>query len=156
MQPAPGDRLATYGQMIVEVRRPEGVSFCVRSTLDVDERAWPWPTEEPVHILTAWDPGSERPGLERNRLRQAALEAELRLLGLRLASAIGVDPVTGRREEGMAVVGASESTILALGARYDQDAVFAWTPAAWAVVACRDGARLVSGWSLSPASSPGI
>ena len=109
-----------------------------------------------MHILTAWDPGSERPGLERNRLRQAALEAELRLLGLRLASAIGVDPVTGRREEGMAVVGAPESTILALGARYEQDAVFAWTPAAWAVVACRDGARLVSGWSLAPASSPGI
>jgi hypothetical protein len=45
---------------------------------------------------------------------------------------------------------------LALGARYDQGAAFVWSPEAWAVVACTDGGRLVSGWSLSPPSSPSI
>ena len=94
--------------------------------------------------------------LVRNRARQTALEAELRLLGVPLWSAIGVDIGTGRREEGVAVVGAPESDVLALGARYGQDAVFAWAPGDWAIVACRNGRRLVSGWALCPPSSEAI
>lgn len=63
--------------------------------------------------------------------------------------AVGVDPLTGRSDEGLAVRGASEFEVLALGARYGQDAVYAWTPAEWAIVACRSGRRMVSGWSLA-------
>ncbi len=153
MQSARDDRLASYGQTVVEILRPGEGSVRIRSAPDIDESAWPWPTGEPVHVLTAWDPGLERPGLQRNRLRQAALEAELRLLATRLCAANGVDAITGRREEGVAVIGASESEVLALGARYGQDALFAWTPGAWAIVACGDGRRLVSGWSLCPPCS---
>ena len=43
--------------------------------------------------------------------------------------------------------GLPEADVLALGARYGQDAVFAWTPAEWAIVACRGGRRLASAWS---------
>jgi hypothetical protein len=109
-----------------------------------------------VHILTAWDPGLRRPGLVRNRALQAALEAELRLLGVPLWTAFGVDAGARGREEGVAVIGVPESDLLALGARYGQDAVFAWAPAEWAIVACRDGKRLVSGWALCPPSSAAI
>ncbi len=84
-----------------------------------------------MHILTAWDPGPERPGLVVNRARQSALETELRPLAVALVPAVGVDPVTGHREEGVAVLGVAESVVLALGARYGQDAVFVWTPAEW-------------------------
>jgi hypothetical protein len=108
-----------------------------------------------VHILTAWDPGMERPGPEMNRRRQAALETDLGLLAVPLLAAAGVDPATGRRDEGVAVCGAAESAILALGARYGQDAVFAWTPAEWAIVACQGGRRLASGWALVD-SQPGF
>ena len=96
----------------------------------------------------AWDPGRERPGPAVNRRAQAGLEAELRALGFPLP-AVGVDPLTGRSDEGLAVRGASEFEVLALGARYGQDAVYAWTPAEWAIVACRGGRRMVSGWSLA-------
>ena len=150
MQLVSDDRLASYGQTVVEILRPGKASVTIRSAPDLEESAWPWPTGGPVHMLTAWDPGLERPGLARNRSRQAALEADLGLLAVRLCAAVGIDPITGRREEGVAVFGASESEVLALGARYGQDAVFAWTPAAWAIVACGDGRRLVSGWSLCP------
>ena len=61
-------------------------------------------------------------------MRQAALETDLLTLGLPLATAVGVDPVSRRQEEGVAVRGAPEAGVLALGARYGQDAVFAWTP----------------------------
>ncbi len=109
---------------------------------------WPWPDDRTVHILTAWDPGPERPGREVNRVRQAALETDLLALGVPSATAVGLDPVSGRREEGVAVRGAPEAEILALGARYGQDAVFAWTPREWTIVACLGGRRLASRWSL--------
>ena len=48
----------------------------------------------------------------------------------------------------------AEADVLALGVRYGQDAVFAWTPAAWAVVACRGGRRVTTGWSLETAPTP--
>jgi hypothetical protein len=142
------DVWASYGRTVVEIAWPGGGSLSVRSAPEPDVAGWPWPTAEPVHILTAWDPGPERPGPELNRRRQAALEADLRLLAVPLLAAAGVDPATRRREEGVAVCGAAESAILALGGRYGQDAIFAWTPAEWAIVACQGGRRLSSGWAL--------
>ena len=59
--------------------------------------------------------------------------------------------MSGHREEGVAVVGVSEADAVALGARYRQDAVFAWTPAEWTVVACAGGRRVASGWSITGA-----
>ncbi len=96
-----------------------------------------------------WDPGPERPSEAVNRERQAALEADLRPRAGALWAAVGVDPATGHREEGVSVTGISESAVRALGARYGQDAVFAWTPVEWAIVSCRDGRRVATGWSLA-------
>ena len=154
MVPESEDAWASYQRTVVEILRPEAGSLRVRSAPAADETRWPWPDERPVHLLTAWDPGSERPGLEVNRVRQAALEADLGQLSVPLSVAVGVDPVTGRREEGVAVQGLPEAQVLALGERYGQDAVFAWTPSAWAVVACRGGRRTTTGWSLEVAPTP--
>jgi hypothetical protein len=140
--------MASYGQTVVEILRPGQRSLTVRSAPEFDEASWPWPTAEAVHILTAWDPGAERPGRDRNRARQAALEDELGLLAVPRWATVGSDAATGRREEGVAVRGVPESEVRALGARYGQDAIFTWTPGAWAIVACGDGRRLSSGWSL--------
>jgi hypothetical protein len=153
--PAPDDPWASYERTVVEILRPGGGILGVRSAPVVDEAGWPWPDGQPVHLLTAWDPGLERPGREVNRARQAALEADLALLSVPLLAAVGVDPATGRREEGVAVRGLPEAEALALGVRYGQDAVFAWTPTAWAIVACRGERRLTSGWSLV-VSEPGF
>ena len=110
---------------------------------------WPWGPLEAVHVLTAWDPGAERPGDEVNRQRQASLEAELRTVALGSWPAVGRDPVTGHREEGVAVTGVSEPDVLALAADYGQDAVFRWRPADWSIVACAGARRLALGWSLT-------
>ena len=148
MPPAPPDPWVSYQRTVVEILLPGGGSLRVRSTPAAGQAGWPWPDEQPVHLLTAWDPGLARPGRDVNRVRQAALEAELALLSVPLLAAVGVDPATGRREEGVAVRGLPSAAVLALGVRYGQDAVFAWTPAEWAIVACRGGRRLVSAWSL--------
>jgi Protein of unknown function (DUF3293) len=133
---------------VIVIHRGDGERLCVRAAPEADESAWPWPTPDAVYVLTAWDPGHERPGPAVNRVRQAALEADLRGRGVVLLPAAGVDPLTGRRDEGVAVRGLPETEVLALGARYGQDAVYAWTPPEWVVVACRGGRRLASGWSL--------
>ncbi len=96
-------------------------------------------------------PAGERPGEEENRRRQAALEADLcRLAGVVLWPATGVDPLTGHREEGVAVCGVSTADVVRLGGRYGQEAIFVWTPDEWAVLACSGGRRVTFGWSLGP------
>jgi Protein of unknown function (DUF3293) len=147
--PAPVDPWASYERTVVEILLLHGGSLRVRSAPAADEAAWPWPDERPVHILTAWDPGPERPRRDVNRARQAALEADLGSRSVPLLAAVGIDPATGRGEEGIAVRGLAESEVVALGARYGQDAVFAWAPAEWAIVACQGGRRRTTGWSLA-------
>ena len=154
MVPESEDPWASYQRTVVEITRPGEGGLQVRSAPQADETGWPWSDERPVHVLTAWDPGWQRPGHDVNRVRQAALEADLALLSVSLFVAVGVDPVTGRREEGVAVRHLSESDVLALGVRYGQDAVFAWTPSEWSIVACDESRRLASGWLLS-APEPG-
>lgn len=142
------DPWASYERTIVDMTWTGVGTLRVRAAPEPDGASWPWPDGQNLHILTAWDPGPERPGREVNRLRQAALETDLLALGAPLATAVGLDPVSGRREEGVAVRGAPEAVILALGARYGQDAVFAWTPREWTIVGCRGGRRMASRWSL--------
>ena len=148
-----GDPWERYTRTIVEIVVTEVGSIVVRSAPAGHVGAWPWPSPDPVHILTAWDPGDDRPGELGNRLRQAALEADLHRLAAALWPAVGVDPVSGHREEGVAVRGIREADALALGARYGQDAIIAWSPRRWTVAACTGGRRVVSGWSLTETGS---
>ncbi len=152
---APGDPWESYARTVVEIARAGGQDVVVRSAPPGQVGEWPWASDEPVHVLTAWDPGDERPGEEENRRRQAALEADLRSLAGVQWPALGVDPVTGHREEGVAVCGVSEADVVALGGRYRQDAVFVWTPTAWTILACAGGRRVASGWSLGAPESEG-
>ena len=109
--------------------------------------AWPWTSRQP--LLTAWDPGDERPGDELNRRRQAVLKAELRPLASALWDTVGIDPLSGHREEGVAACGVTEDDALAIGRHYRQDAIFVWTPAEWVIVRrARAGAGSSTGWSL--------
>ncbi len=138
---------------MVEVRLPQEEELVIHPAAPGECGPWPWPSLEPVHLLTAWDPGSERPGEHVNRARQVELEAELRLGSHRMWAAIGIDPATGRREEGVAVQGIREPEVLALASRYRQDAIFTWTPSEWIIVAAAGDRRLTSGWSLDPPRS---
>jgi hypothetical protein len=151
---APDDRWAPYAGTIVQIVRPaEGDFVTVRAAPeggpDGDRGRWPWASDEPVSILTAWDPGHERPGVAVNRRRGAALESALRARARRVLHAVGVDPASGHREEGVAVLGLAVADAVALGAHYRQDAIFVWTPDAWSIVSCRgDDRRIDCSWSV--------
>jgi hypothetical protein len=150
MEVSPEDPWAAYARTVVEICRPGAADIVVRSAPPGRWGAWPWASSLPVHILTAWDPGEERPGDQENRVQQAALEADLRHVTRDLWSAVGVDPASGHREEGVAVRGLSDAEARVLGVRYRQDAIFVWTPDAWAITACNEGQRVALGWSVIP------
>ena len=147
----PDDPWASYARTVVVIVRPATCNLVVEAASPGEAGAWPWGTDDAVHVLTAWDPGDARPGEEVNRASQAALEAELEVLAPdELWNAVGVDHVSGHREEGVAVCGLTLDAVLELGSRYGQDAIFEWTPEAWAVVACRGDRRVDFGWSATP------
>jgi hypothetical protein len=150
MEVSPEDPWAAYARTVVEIRRPGEADIVVRPAPPGRSGAWPWASSLPVHILTAWDPGEERPGDQENRVQQAALEADLRHLTRDLWRAVGTDPVSGHREKGVAVRGVSDAVARVLGARYRQDAIFVWTPDAWVISACNGGRRVTLGWSVTP------
>jgi hypothetical protein len=146
---SPEDPWAGHARTVVEIVGPRGRVLVHAAPAGVTG-TWPWDTADAVFVMTAWDPGDERPGPAENRRRQVALEEDLRRLTDALWGAAGVDPDTGQRDEGVAVEGLAEADALALGARYRQDAVFRWTPDAWEIVACDGGRRVGLGWTAEP------
>jgi hypothetical protein len=145
----PDDPWAGYARVVVALEMAGGTRVVIHPAPFGEAGAWPWPSRDTVHVLTAWDPGDERPGLAANQARQASLEAALVPLTAVWWPASGWDPDTGYRDVGLAVQGVSEDAVRQLGARYGQDAVFAWTPSEWAIVACRRERRVTLGWTLS-------
>jgi hypothetical protein len=147
---APDDPWAGYARTVVAIVRPDAPDLVVAAAPAGETGRWPWSDDDAVHVLTAWDPGDARPGDVENRRRQADLASEIRALApRRMWTALGVDPVSGRREEGVAVFGLDPDVLVALGRRYGQDAIFEWTPREWAIVACGGGWREAFGWSVS-------
>ncbi|HEY1826649.1 MAG TPA: DUF3293 domain-containing protein [Acidimicrobiales bacterium] len=148
---SPDDPWASYARTVVVITRPDAPSLVVEAAPRAKAGTWPWGSDQPMHILTAWDPGEARPGEAENRERQATLEADLRFLAPdELWAAVGVDPLSGHREEGVAVRGLGIDAVTGLARRYGQDAIFEWTPREWAIVACRGGRRLAFGWTVAP------
>lgn len=140
-----------YVNTVVEIIVPKVGSFVVRAAPVGDVGVWPWDPTSAVFVLTAWDPAGKRCSIEVNRARQSALEAELRRRAESTWRARGFDTSSGYRDEGVAACGLTERDVCEVGARYGQDAVFAWTPGSWAIVACDGGRRLSLGWSIRPA-----
>ncbi len=147
----PDDAWARYARLVVEIHGA-GQPVAVRAAAAGHFGEWPWPRPEPVHILTAWDPGELQQGVEANRRQQALLEADVRPQATAMWAACGTDPITGARDEGVAVRGLDEEVVRALGARFGQDAIFSWSPDEWAIVACAGTRRVAFGWALG---SPG-
>jgi hypothetical protein len=94
-----------------------------------------------LHVITAWNPGDERPSREENDLANRALRAELEALnlaarGLAPLPALGSDPNSPHAEESWAVTGLDDRAARELGAKYGQVAVFRITAARQTVLGC--------------------
>ncbi|MER6432620.1 DUF3293 domain-containing protein [Streptomyces sp900105245] len=100
-----------------------------------------------VHVITAWNPRGRTASADDNARAQGLLVNEVRSRNLMWWSAEGGDACGTHREESVAVAGLTDAAARELGRRFGQDAVFAWTPDAWRVLACDSETVAVSGWA---------
>ena len=94
-----------------------------------------------LHVITAWNPGDERPSREENDLANRALRAELEALnlaarGLAPLPALGSDPNSPHAEESWAVTSLDDRAARELGAKYRQVAMSRITRERQTVLGC--------------------
>lgn len=91
-----------------------------------------------VHVITAWNPGDDRPTRAENEAANERLRLELVRRGWIPVRAIGADPDSDHLEESWAVVGMSDDSARAIGAAYGQVAVFRLENGIQTVLACTE------------------
>ena len=96
-----------------------------------------------IHVITAWNPGDERPRGEINEARNQELRAEISAGGLEALEALGSDPNSTHAEKSWAVIGLTDKAAIELGKKYGQVAVFRITESQQSVLGC------LSEWEVS-------
>lgn len=91
-----------------------------------------------VYVITAWNPGDERPTRGRNNAADRALHDLLVGRGLDLRRAVGADPDSDHFEESWAVVGLDDQQAREIGAEFGQVAVFRLAGGSQTVLACTE------------------
>ncbi|MFE7891723.1 DUF3293 domain-containing protein [Streptomyces sp. NPDC057412] len=138
-----------YRAAVVDIRfagRAVRVEPRPRGTTD---GLFPVPGGSGVHVITAWNPWGRTVPEDVNERAHRLLLGEVRRQRLASWPAVGGDAGGTHQEESLAVTGLGDDEARALGRRFGQDAVFAWTPSAWRVLACGSDLVAVAGWAAS-------
>ena len=96
-----------------------------------------------IHVITAWNPGDERPSSEVNDTQNNQLLADISAMGLKVLEALGSDPNSTHAEKSWAVIGLTDKAAIELGKKYGQVAVFRITESQQSVLGC------LSEWEVS-------
>ena len=96
-----------------------------------------------IHVITAWNPGDERPSSEVNDTQNNQLLADISAMGLEVLEALGSDPNSTHAEKSWAVIGLTDKAAIELGKKYGQVAVFRITESQQSVLGC------LSEWEVS-------
>ncbi|MFI1563966.1 DUF3293 domain-containing protein [Streptomyces sp. NPDC020490] len=140
-----------YRSAVVDIRFPDRVVHVEPRPSGTAEGSFPVAAAggATVHVITAWNPLGRDASDDANSRAHARLLGEVRRRGLTWWPAVGGDAAGAHSEESVAVAGLGDAAARELGRRFGQDAVFAWTPGAWRVLACGTDAAEVSGWAAS-------
>jgi hypothetical protein len=90
----------------------------------------------PFHVITAWNPGHERPGDDANAAANAVLREALEALGCSPIRAFGADPNPDHAEESWCVTGLTDTQARQIGAKFGQWAVFRISMSEQVVLGC--------------------
>ncbi len=93
---------------------------------------------ETIHVITAWNPGTERLTREQNDKANERLRLDLVDRGLSPCRAVGKDPNSDYFEESWAVLGLSDQEARDIGASFNQVAVFRVADGKQTVIACTE------------------
>ena len=93
-------------------------------------------SDDVVHVITAWNPGDERPSPDQNETANNSLFDVLVNLGKNPTRAIGADPDSPHFEESWAITGLTDDEARSIGASYGQIAVFKFSNRSQTVLCC--------------------
>lgn len=91
-----------------------------------------------IHVITAWNPGDERPLEVINEAQNKRLRFDIEALGLPVFDALGKDPKSDHAEKSLAVLGLDDERAKHLGRNYHQIAIFRISQARQTVLGCLD------------------
>jgi hypothetical protein len=138
-----------YAATEVAISLPDGSTATVRPAPEGESGPWPWGRYEEAWILAACNPRSVPLSEADNRARHRLLSRDLEAIGATFYAADGYDPQDAAWvEPGFCVMGISEVWVNSLARRWEQNAIFHWTPAAWTVVGALLPGRERLGWTL--------
>ncbi|MFE7391821.1 DUF3293 domain-containing protein [Streptomyces sp. NPDC057582] len=117
---------------------------------------YPFTRADTIHIVTAFNPGGRNATVRANLRAQHELLQSIGRRGLEWWPAVGGDWAGTHAEISAAVIGMDDAQARALGRRFGQDAVFAWSSASWRLLACADTAhdRVIPCWHAAPHAPP--
>lgn len=141
------DRFAGYREARLWVRDDRGRVLMEVRPDDSGATTGRFPFDVGAHVLTAVNPGAERPSPRENERRQRALVARLPAGTSRWEAEAGAADGS-HRERSVLVTGLSDDEAVAIAGRWGQDAIFRWTPQAWSVLPCDGGPASHTGWLL--------
>lgn len=144
------DLRRAYRDAVMEIALPTGRVAVTSAPLGTADGRFPSGLAH-LHVITASNPYSRVLDGARNAGRNTALARDLDAVGLAHLEAVGRSPDGRWQEASFAVLDADEEAVLDLADRYDQHAVYAWTPRHLAVVWAgrHRGERDVSGWRVA-------
>lgn len=141
---------------VVDIAFPARSVRVTRSPRGVSDLPYPLRSAETIHIITAFNPGGRNATAQANLRAQHELLHHISVRGLQWWPAVGGALDDSHAEISAAVVGMDDAQAQALGRRLGQDAVFAWSPSSWRLLACADTARdsVSAGWHAAILEPP--
>ena len=137
---------SAYLATVIDVTLPDGTRRVVEQAREQSPQ--PWPFDEPVAwILTACNPRSVSLAPEVNAERHQQMGREIAALGLVTLPNVGYNPADPSWSEvGYTVLGGDEQTVIDLARRWDQNAVFRWSPEQFELIGVLLAGRDLHGW----------
>ncbi|MGW3853079.1 DUF3293 domain-containing protein, partial [Streptomyces fagopyri] len=146
-----------YLRAVVDIAFPTYSMRVAPGPLDgVTGLPYPLDSAHTIHIITAFNPHGRHITARANLRAQHELLRSIGPHGLRWWPAVGGDPVGTHVEISAAVVGLDDARARSLGRRFGQDAVFAWSPTSWRLLACAGTAHdtVLTGWHADLLTPP--
>jgi hypothetical protein len=103
--------------------------------IPVERAQW---SQETIHVITAWNPNTERLVQEENDKANERLHQNLVDRGLSPCRAVGKDPNSDYFEDSWAVIGLSDQEARDIGTSFNQVAVFRVSDGEQTVIACTE------------------
>jgi transcriptional regulator with XRE-family HTH domain len=117
-----------YAETVIEIHWPDRPHQLLEPRPEgVTDGEFPGGVDH-IHVITAFNPRSRLLRRSENEERNRLLRADLDRAGLRYVEGVGRSPDSSWSEDSFAVIDADAGDILDLARRFQQNAIFEWTP----------------------------